>query len=93
MSLGEGKTLRDVLRTSLPPAGKSRLHRLRGAVQRLSAAREGREVATKMMRAAADELVRIAPDDPIAGAVLAGFQRADSARAAGAGNKQRVVWF
>jgi hypothetical protein len=57
------------------------------------AAPQGREVATKMMRAAADELVRIAPDDPIAGAVLAGFERADSARAAGSGQKQRVVWF
>jgi hypothetical protein len=54
---------------------------------------EGREVATRILRAAADELVRIAPDDPIAGAVLVGFQRADSARAAGAGQKQRVVWF
>lgn len=54
---------------------------------------EGREVATKILRAAADELVRIAPDDPIAGAVMAGFQRADSAQAAGAGQKQRVVWF
>ena len=54
---------------------------------------EGREVATKILRAAADELVRIAPDDPIAGAVLAGFQRADSAQSAGSGQKQRVVWF
>ncbi|MBW3572312.1 MAG: hypothetical protein KY467_14520 [Gemmatimonadetes bacterium] len=54
---------------------------------------EGREVATRIMRAAADELIRIAPDDPIAGAVLAGFQRADSARATGTGQKQRVVWF
>lgn len=54
---------------------------------------QGREVATRMLRAAADELVRIAPDDPIAGAVLAGFQRADSAQAARAGEKQRVVWF
>lgn len=54
---------------------------------------ESREVATRILRAAADELVRIAPDDPIAGAVLAGFQRADSARAAGTGQKQRVVWF
>lgn len=54
---------------------------------------EGREVATKILRAAADELVRIAPDDPIAGAVLAGFQRADSAQAARTGEKQRVVWF
>lgn len=54
---------------------------------------EGREVATTILRAAADELVRIAPDDPIAGAVLAGFQRADSARVAAEGQKQRVVWF
>lgn len=54
---------------------------------------EGREVAARMLRAAADELVRIAPDDPLASAVLAGFQRADSARAARAGETQRVVWF
>jgi hypothetical protein len=57
------------------------------------AAPQGREVATRMLRAAADELVRIAPDDPIAGAVLAGFQRADSAQVARTGQKQRVVWF
>ena len=60
---------------------------------RAATSTEGREVATKILRAAADELVRIAPDDPIAGAVLAGFQRADSAQAAGSGQKQRVVWF
>lgn len=54
---------------------------------------ESREVATRILRAAADELVRIAPDDPIAGAVLAGFQRADSAQAARGGQKQRTVWF
>jgi hypothetical protein len=60
---------------------------------RAASSAEGREVATKILRAAADELVRIAPDDPIAGAVLAGFQRADSAQAAGSGQQQRVVWF
>jgi hypothetical protein len=54
---------------------------------------EGREVAARMLRAAADELVRIAPDDPLASAVLAGFQRADSAQAARTGGKQGVVWF
>jgi hypothetical protein len=54
---------------------------------------EGREVAVRMLRAAADELVRIAPDDPLAGAVMAGFQAADSAQAARAGEKQRMVWF
>lgn len=58
-----------------------------------AAPKEGREVATKMMRAAADELVRIAPDDPLASAVLAGFQRADSAQAVQAGGRQGVVWF
>jgi hypothetical protein len=60
---------------------------------RAATSAEGREVATRILRAAADELVRIAPDDPIAGAVLAGFQRADSAQTAGSGQQQRVVWF
>jgi hypothetical protein len=54
---------------------------------------EGREVAASILRAAADELVRIAPDDPLAGAVLAGFARADSAQAARTGEEQRTVWF
>jgi hypothetical protein len=54
---------------------------------------QGREVAARMLRAAADELVRIAPDDPLAAAVLAAFQRADSARTARSGEKQGVVWF
>lgn len=54
---------------------------------------QGREVAARMLRAAADELVRIAPDDPLASAVLGVFQRADSAQAARAGEKQGVVWF
>ena len=58
-------------------------------------AAQGREVAVRMLRAAADELLRIAPDDPLAAAVLATFQRADSARAAAARpvDKQGVVWF
>jgi hypothetical protein len=56
---------------------------------------QGREVAVRMMRAAANELLRIAPDDPLAAAVLATFQRADSAQAQAArpGEKQRMVWF
>jgi hypothetical protein len=54
---------------------------------------QGREVAARMLRAAADELVRIAPDDPLASAVLGVFARADSAQAAGPGEKQGVVWF
>lgn len=54
---------------------------------------QGREVAARMLRAAADELVRIAPDDPLASAVLAAFARADSTQTAATGEKQRVVWF
>jgi hypothetical protein len=54
---------------------------------------EGREVAARMLRAAADELVRIAPDDPLASAVLAAFARTDSAQTARSGEKQGVVWF
>ncbi|HEX6041980.1 hypothetical protein [Longimicrobium sp.] len=54
---------------------------------------QGREVAARMLRAAADELVRIAPDDPLAAAVLAAFARADSAKSAQSGEKQGVVWF
>lgn len=54
--------------------------------------KEGREVAVRILRAAADELVRIAPDDPVASAVLAGFQK-DTARQGSGAEKQRVVWF
>jgi hypothetical protein len=56
-----------------------------------AASEPGREVAVRMLRAAADELLRIAPDDPVAAAVLQAFQR-DSAETPAAG-KQRVVWF
>jgi hypothetical protein len=53
---------------------------------------QGREVAAAMLRAAADELLRIAPDDPVAAAVLSAYQR-DSVPASSAAGKQRVVWF
>lgn len=51
----------------------------------------GREVAVRMLRAAADELLRIAPDDPVAAAVLAAFAR--DSMATPPAEKQRVVWF
>jgi hypothetical protein len=59
--------------------------------------RQGREVASSMLRAAADELVRMNPNDPVATGILAAFDRAgvqrrDAARPDTAG-KQRVVWF
>jgi hypothetical protein len=59
--------------------------------------RQGREVASSMLRAAADELVRMNPNDPVATGILAAFDRAgvqrqDAARPNTTG-KQRVVWF
>jgi hypothetical protein len=57
---------------------------------------QGREVAVQMLRAAAGELVRISPDDPLAAGILAALDRAKTqgarAPADGAG-KERTVWF
>lgn len=53
---------------------------------------QGREVAVRMLGAAATELLRIAPDDPVAAAVLAAFQR-DTLPAARPESKERLVWF
>ena len=59
-------------------------------------AAQAREVAVRGLRAAADELVRIAPDDPVASGIMAGYDRARAeaapARADSAGQRQ-VVWF
>lgn len=52
----------------------------------------GREVAAAMLRSAAAEILRIAPDDPVAAAVLSAYQR-DTAAASTPAEKQRVVWF
>jgi hypothetical protein len=58
---------------------------------------QGREVASSMLRAAADELVRMSPNDPVATGILAAFDRAGAQRRAAAkpdtAGKQRVVWF
>lgn len=57
---------------------------------------QGREVAVQMLRAAAGELVRMAPDDPLAADILAALDRARAqqkpARGDSAG-KDRLVWF
>jgi hypothetical protein len=60
--------------------------------------RQGREVAQAMLRAAADEVVRMSPNDPVATGILAAFDRAGvQQQAAAAGHdtasKQSVVWF
>jgi len=57
---------------------------------------QGREVAVQMLRAAAGELVRISPDDPLASGILAALDRAKTqgARApADSAGKERTVWF
>lgn len=57
-------------------------------------ASEGREVAVQILRAAAEELVRIAPDDPVASGILAAYDRQRRRAAPGtAEGKERTVWF
>ncbi|HET7461681.1 MAG TPA: hypothetical protein VFJ82_10540 [Longimicrobium sp.] len=58
--------------------------------------RQGREVAQQMLKQAADEVVRMNPNDPVASGILAVFDRAGANRPAAQGDtasKQRVVWF
>lgn len=58
---------------------------------------QGREVATSMLRAAADEVVRMNPNDPVATGILAAFDRAGAQQRAAArpdtAARQSVVWF
>jgi len=55
---------------------------------------QGREVAQSMLRAAADEVVRMSPNDPVATGILAAFDRARQRSApADTTGKQQVVWF
>jgi hypothetical protein len=58
---------------------------------------QGREVASSMLRAAADEVVRMNPNDPVATGILAAFDRAGAQQRAAARPdttaRQSVVWF
>ena len=58
---------------------------------------QGREVASSMLRAAADELVRMNPNDPVATGILAAFDRAGVRQAAAArpdtAARQSLAWF
>jgi hypothetical protein len=58
-------------------------------------AAQAREVAVRGLRSAADELVRIAPDDPVASGILAGYDRARAAAPArpDSAAQRKVVWF
>jgi hypothetical protein len=58
------------------------------------AAAQGREVAKQLLRAAADEMVRIAPNDPVASGILAGYDRArQQQRGAAPTDSVWRVWF
>jgi hypothetical protein len=50
---------------------------------------QGREVAVNALHAAASQLVRIAPDDPLAVRILTGMKKAGSDSTSG----DRLVWF
>lgn len=55
-----------------------------------------KEAAVQALRAAADQVVRIAPDDPVASGILAGYDRAKAQQIQPQGaarGKERVVWF
>lgn len=53
-----------------------------------------REAAQNVLHEAANEMVRMAPDDPVSAEILQGFERAKvQAQPASAGGKQRLVWF
>jgi hypothetical protein len=55
---------------------------------------QGREVALTALHAAANEVVRLAPNDPIAAEILRGFQRVKDQQAAQRPQQQRqVIWF
>lgn len=58
-------------------------------------AAQGRAAAKEMLRAAATEVVRIAPDDPVATGILAGFDRArvGERTPADTGSTRKLVWF
>ncbi len=56
----------------------------------------GREAAKQGLRKAADAVVRIAPDDPVATGILAGFDEArtrGNAASGAAEGQRRTVWF
>jgi len=56
---------------------------------------QGREVALNTLHAAANQMVRIAPEEPVATRILQGLERArgaDSSKVAAA-EPQRLIWF
>ncbi len=56
---------------------------------------QGREVAVNALHAAASQMVRLAPDEPLAVGILQGMERASrrDTLSAAAAEARRVVWF
>jgi hypothetical protein len=58
--------------------------------------KQGRDVAVQALRAAANELVRLAPDDPVSSGILAAFDREQAAQKTPRDSTARqteVVWY
>jgi hypothetical protein len=55
--------------------------------------RQAREVAGQALRAAATEMLRLAPDDPVASGILAGFGRAQPAPRDSSRRRPEMVWY
>jgi len=79
--------------------GKAYLSAL-GALAQASASSDPREVARAreaaqgVLHKAANEMVRMAPDDPVSAHILQGFEKAEvQATTANTTGKQRLVWF
>jgi len=54
---------------------------------------QGREVAVSILHAAANQLIRIAPEEPLAARILQGLDRAAARDSTLAGSDQQVIWF
>lgn len=54
---------------------------------------QGREVALTALHAAANEVIRIAPNDPIAAEILRGFQRVRQQQTSQPQQLRQIVWF
>jgi len=56
---------------------------------------QGREVASTILQAAANEMVRLSPEDPLSLQILRGLERArgDSTSTGAANPKRQVAWF
>jgi hypothetical protein len=60
---------------------------------RTPAVAQGREVAVNILHAAANQLVRMAPDEPLAAKILQGLDRAGRDTTGVTAENRRLIWF